>query len=204
MANEIPAQQIGFISEWQFMGTVTAPPATGQVRLNHSTQKNATMMWIHRITINGNDASVYLQTVKQSTVLRLRDKDDQTKWQSFTVSGTPVNKTDYWEYPVIWQAGDQPVAQQRIFIDIPTASASVDLQGLTLNANTGTVDISGQLLTREFAYPFQGLHYTSPGMTLRQYYVGQAITGFLASGGPIGNLIGKGAAYCFQVAELDD
>jgi hypothetical protein len=189
------------MSEWTFWNTITAPPATGQVRLNHSTQKNATLMWIHKFTVNGNDATPYLTTIKQSTVLHLRDKDDVAKWQDFTVSGPPVLKTDYWEYPVIWQAGGIALVQQRIFVDIPTAHVSIEVGGFRLEAKTSAATVTGKLVTREFAYPFQGEHYISPGMTLRQYYVGQAITGFLASGGPIGNLIGKGAAYCFQVAD---
>jgi hypothetical protein len=71
-----------------------------------------------------------------------------------------------------------------------------------LTMKVGPLDVSGQLVTHDYFHPFEGLHLTSPGLTIRQWYAGQALTGFIAnSQRPAANLIGKVADYCFKVAD---
>ena len=72
-----------------------------------------------------------------------------------------------------------------------------------LKAHVGTIDITGQLVTREFAYPFEGRNYTSPGMTIRQWYAGMALQGFISKS-VAANLIGTLPVYCFKLADFDD
>ena len=211
--------------EWQFINTLTAPPASGQARLNNLTQTAATKLWISKTPATGGDVSALLAQVKQGQELSITNKANSSKWQVYVVSGSPVDNAGYTEFPITWRRGGSTIPEQRLYLAVVSTNVTANATGQQIAASTGPVtvstkqgvvvdvvmstcarvqagrlDISGQLMTREFAYPFQGKNYTSPGMTLRQYYVGQAITGFLASGGPIGNLIGKGAAYCFQVA----
>ena len=219
----VPTQQPYFINEWTFSNTTAPPPTFGQIRLNSGGQTNATLIYAHKTTVNSNDASSWLTSLGPGQIVMLRDKTDPTKWQQFLVTGPSVAKTDYWEVPITWMSGGAVLAQQRVYFENPGIQVSVtgtaatvsggavtvdlsrhvriDVTGNEMQALAGVIDIQGQLVTREFAYPFQGKYYSSPGMTLRQYYVGQAITGFLASGGPIGNLIGVGAELCFRVAD---
>jgi hypothetical protein len=199
----IPTLLPAFMSEWMFFTTTSAPPATGQVRLNHSTQKNATLMWIHSITANGNDASVYLATVDAGEVIDITDKDDPAKWQRYSVTAQPTNKGSYVEVPVVWNAGGSNVVQQRVTLTLPLADAVTTVTGFALHTKLGGVGITGQLVTRDFAFPFDGKVYTSPGMTLRQWYAGQAIIGFCSvANTTTANLMGgKLAEYVFKLAD---
>lgn len=99
--------------------------------------------------------------------------------------------------PVIGQS-----AQSRVGATTFRQDQHIELIVACLKAQTSAVDVSGQLITHDYFHPFEGLHLTSPGLTIRQWYAGQALTGFIAnSQRPAANLIGKVADYCFKVAD---
>jgi len=203
MAEEIPVQQIAFISEWQFSTAMTPPTTTGQVRFNNNNQKNVTLIWIDKVTVNGNNASVYLGSLKNGSDIRLNDKADPAKWQSYTLTAAPLDKGTYIECPAIWKAGGLTLLAARLIVDLPLVEVSVAVTGFRLDTDVGHVSVSGQLLTREFAFPFEGRNYTSPGLTIRQYYASQAIVGFIsAPNATAANLMGgRLAEYCFKLAD---
>jgi hypothetical protein len=236
--------QPAFMGEWTWVNTTAPPPANAQIRLNTGGQTSVTAIFVSNITFYGIDASAWLMEMTTGYVIRLEDKSNSLKWQSYTITSNPIAQSGYVELKTSWLAGGQnlsspsqtmlsvvssvvrptgnaatasvgtanavivypiyvtaPAAQSAVGTVAVKTSVMVNVVGLCLRAHVGPVSVTGQLVTFDYAYPFQGIHYTSPGMTIRQYYVGQAITGFLASGGPISNLIGKGAELCFKVAD---
>jgi hypothetical protein len=204
MADEFPAQQPAFLSEWNFVTATGAPPLTTEVRLNQTSQKAANRLRIHKITANGIDASIQLDVVKIGDVIKLHDLNDTTKWHDFAVTAAPIKQVDYWDYPVNWQTGGgNSLTAGKVAINLPTIGISVSVTApAALHVATNHVDITGQLIIRDFAYPFQGIHYTNPGLTRRQWYAGMAMQGWIANAAsPAANLIGKIADYCFKVAD---
>jgi hypothetical protein len=170
------------VGEWQFFGTTTPPPATGQVRLNAASQTSATRMYISKTTATSVDASSYLRSVTAGQELYIQDKDAFTKWQIYKVTEPPVEASNHLEYPVVWLRGggiDIPV--QRIFFAVDEVSTA-------------------EVLASPFAYPSTTAFGISMGMTLRQFYAAHAAQGFLAKG-IVGNLIGVGADLAFRVAD---
>jgi len=195
--------QMALIGEWQFINTLTAPPASGQLRLNQTIQKNATLMWVHKTSATGLNATAQLAEVKEFDELRIQDKDEPDKWHVYAVNGTPVSATSHMQFPVAWVRGGLDVPQQRLTFEVlPPVNQIVVLEPLPgLAAHTAHVEVKGQLVTFDYAFPFLGPNVTSPGMTIRQFYAGQALMGFIASQAPAANLIGKVAPYCFTVAD---
>jgi hypothetical protein len=197
---------VDLAGEWQFINTITAPPASGQMRLNHATQTSATKMWVSKTPATSGDASAALAAILKGMEVTIKNKADPTKTQVYTVSNTPVDATGYFEYPVVWTRGNGPIPEQRTLISAVTVTASVAVEVAPMKALKACTpvhtDVSGQLITFDFAYPFEGLHLMSPGMTLRQYYAAQAMLGFIAgSNVPASNLVGKVAAFAFTAAD---
>lgn len=205
MAEDPPRPTLlpAFLSEWNFVTTMTPPTTSGQVRMNNNNQKNVTLLWIDEVTANGNDATPYLAALKTGKDIRLNDITDPAKWQTYTVTANPIDKGTYVECPVIWKAGGLTLLAARVVIDLPLVHVSTAVTGFSLATAIGGVGITGQLVTRDFAFPFDGRVYTSPGMTLRQYYAGQAIIGFCSlPNTTASNLMGgKLAEYVFKLAD---
>jgi hypothetical protein len=199
----IPAQQPAFLSQWNFVTATGAPPLTAETRLNQTSQKAANRLRIHKITANGIDASILLDVVKIGDVINLHDLNDATKWHDFVVTAAPIKQTDYWDYPVSWQAGGGVnLSAGKIMIDLPFIDIAYQVRPMpALSIVSGHVTISGQLVTFDYAYPFQGKIYTSPGLTKRQYYAAMAMQGFVASNAVVANLIGKISDYSFKLAD---
>ena len=172
------------VGEWQFNNTLTAPPATGQLRLNTAAQTGATKMWISKATATSVDATNYLGSVTAGQEIYFQDKDNFTKWQVYKVTAPPISQTNHIEYPVVWvRGGGVTVPEQRIFLAIDEIATA-------------------EILASPYAYPSTTALGVSLGLTIRQHYASQALIGFLSAGGPVANLIGgKGIEYCFKVAD---
>jgi hypothetical protein len=211
------------MGEWNFVTTYTAPPSTGQVRINNATQTAATLLWVHEVTANGLDAIPVLSQLVPGHVLDMHDKDDPLKWQHYVVTAPPIDKGTYWEIPVAWLKGGNAVTQQRIMFScvgirvavtgrqmaVSRGSLTVDLsksvtvylQGAAMIARTpATIESTGETIHHEYAFPFSNAAGISPGMTLRQWYAGQAAMGFI-SANPAANLVGKLSQLAFRVAD---
>jgi hypothetical protein len=254
MANEFPAQQPAFLGDWNYHSANGVPPALNQIRLNNSVQKNATLMFVDKITVNGIDATEYLTQIGVDNTVRLRDKVDASRWHTFFVTAPPTDKGSYFEFPIAWQAGGTILAQQKVTFEI--ASTKVNAVGIPMTASAGTatvaldsrkdiavavtsdaatisagtatvaigtstknvwvpvtmdgmhaatnkVEVIGRVYMPGQAYPSDTPIGFSPGMTLRQYYAGQAVTGFIAASNvPASNLMGgKLAEYAFKLAD---
>jgi len=251
MAEDIfPAQQPSFMGEWTYNSANTAPPATAQLRLNTSSQANATSIYVHNITFNGIDASTWLMEMIPGYVIRLEEKGLPARWHTFTISGNPIQQSGYVELKVTWLAGGQnlttsvmvSVVSSVVRVTGNAAQASVGTASVSaiirkdalapvtgmaavastgnvsvlakqnvsipvtapvMKADSGSVDIVGHIYLPGMAYPSDTPVGFSPGMTLRQFYAGQAIMGFIsASNVPASNLMGgKLAEYAFKLAD---
>ena len=220
MANEFPAMQPAYMGEWTFINTVTPPPANTQLRLNNGGQDKATRIYVSNITVNGINATDFLMGLIPGCSVRLVTKGDATKWQSYAISGEPIQQSGYVELTVTWLAGGTNLAQAAVmFTPIAmmvraTGSAvttqigsattsirvSIPVASTDMVASVGEVGVVGDILLSGQAFPSVTPMGFSPGMTLRQWYAGQAMLGF-ASNSVIANLIGKVSAYAFKVAD---
>src|SRR5215471_9025175 len=100
-----PAGQSTSYFDYTFVTTITAPPASGSVRLNNATPSAATLMWVAYITGPNNDATVALQAVLSGDDLYLQDQSNSANKYKYHVTGTPVDRGTYIEYPVSWTTG---------------------------------------------------------------------------------------------------
>jgi hypothetical protein len=213
--------------EWNFIGTLTAPPSSGQIRLDNAAQTSATKMWVHKLTATGSDASTALAGIEKGMEVTIANKSDAAKTQTYAVVADPINNSGYVELPVLWQrGGGSAIPAQRTVLTVTVVSTSVSapvtgnqmaaltspptvavsmscivpVHGTPMQAHASPVDIAGQLITFDYAYPFDGKNYTSPGLTKREWYAGMALQGFIAKG-IAHNLIGKVSEYAFKVAD---
>lgn len=86
--------------EFQFNNTVTEPPASGQIRFNQATQASTTKIWVSHTTSSGVNIKQFLAAATTGAKLVVQDKNDNTNYIKFDVTGVPVDKTTYWEFVV--------------------------------------------------------------------------------------------------------
>jgi hypothetical protein len=83
----------------------TAEPPTGnQIRFDATEYSLVTKVWIPYLTSDGIDIFYVLQNLDPDERLFVQDKNDHTRSVAFHVEGPPIDKTSYWEVPVIWLA----------------------------------------------------------------------------------------------------
>jgi hypothetical protein len=171
------------VGEWMFNNSNIVPPPNGQLRLNTTAQPDATKMWVSKMTATSVDATSYLLSVMAGQEIYFQDKDNFTKWQVYRVTAPPIPQTNHIEYPVVWvRGGGIPVPEQRIFLAIDEVSTA-------------------EVLASPYVYPSTTAFGISLGLTIRQFYAGQAMTGFIASNALASNLVGRLPDYAFRVAD---
>jgi hypothetical protein len=102
------------VFEYVFNGTLTAPPSSGQLRMDTTDPTTVTRLWIHNQTATGVDSSRYQLLAKAGDVIDVQDKDDATRYANFDLSAPPVAQTGYVEYTVTFRggAGTLPAGQR--------------------------------------------------------------------------------------------
>lgn len=68
----------------------TPPAPAGQVRLDTTTPIPATAMDIRMIDLDGADRSPWFKRLTTTSLIRITDWDDSTRWQRFRVTGSPT------------------------------------------------------------------------------------------------------------------
>lgn len=108
----------GAIGEWTFNNTTTAPPGSGQVRLNNSNQTLATLMWVSGLTALSKDVIRYLQLfIDEDGRMYIQNKDSSAQWQMYDVTGPIVVGSGYVEVPIAWiEGGTALPAGQRVLL----------------------------------------------------------------------------------------
>lgn len=160
--------------EWNYVNTTTAPPASGQLRMNNSAQHSPTLMYVHKTSADGVDATNVLAQAAEEDTIYLQDKDDSTKWQTYRVTGAPADNVTHMTYPIEWIEGAGTIPQQRIILVVQ-------------NAVEPPVEppVEPGIL---------------PRMTLRQFYAAHAMNGLLASAATLANLKDR-SEWAFRVAD---
>lgn len=113
--------------EQTFNTQVTAPPASGQVRLNNANQTQATKLWLSTTTADGIDIKNAVDPAARPLTpptpsIYVQDKDDATKWQRYDASLVTM-QSGYAEYNVTWAEGGSALLAQRV---IATLTGVVD------------------------------------------------------------------------------
>lgn len=258
------------LGEWNFVTTTTAPPSTGQMRLDSMTPASATKVWVSKTDATNADASAALAALKLNYRITLQNKGDTTKALTYRISGAPVDQGAYMEYPAAWLTGDptlpngqrtnlintsipvsvpvtspalqaksgtvataqgvgvsvvvkspalamstgtptfslgvaQEVTGIELAMSVGTPTFKLDCRfpvtGQVLQAQAGSVNITGRIYIPGQAFPSDTPMGYSGGMTLRQWYVGQAMMGLISYLGPTANLVGRLADISFRVAD---
>ena len=219
----IPTQRPAFMGEWTFNNTTTPPPATSQLRLNDGGQNKATAIFVNNISFNGVNAASWLMEMIPGCSIRIQDKVDATKWQSYAITGEPVANTGYVELKTTWLAGGPNVASgQNIMLSFIAVAVRVTSNAMTVHGGSpvasipvrvavqspgvmqvspGMVNAAGLIQLPGQAFPSNTPAGFSPGMTLRQYYAAQAMMGFISATPPAGNLVGRLSEFAFTVAD---
>lgn len=130
---------LGNAIEYQFNNSTTEPPASGQIRLNQATQAATTKLWVSHTAASGINIKQFLSAATTGSKLILQDKNDNTNYLKLDVTGAPVDKTTYWEFPVAVTASGGALPNARI---LAAVTAAVGGGGAPLGAEyiTSTAD----------------------------------------------------------------
>lgn len=106
------------VQEFVFSAAASEPPTGAQVRLDNVDQTLATRMWVVYVTADGIDVRAFLELPETGMHVYIQDKDDATKRQRYQLTADPVDKGGYFEYPVTWIGGADPVPEQRVIVGV--------------------------------------------------------------------------------------
>jgi hypothetical protein len=81
-----PPGASGSAFEYTYNATTTAPPSSGQVRLDSTDTTAATFCFLHELTVTGEDVQVPLELAKVGDIVILQDKDESHKRVRYEVT----------------------------------------------------------------------------------------------------------------------
>ena len=130
--------------EYMYDGAHAEPPTSAEVRVDNSLPANVTKVWIHNLSSLGRNNSNYFSIVAVGARIFLQDKDEADRYISFNVINTPVNKGNYWEFPVELRAAGLDLLQQRILLNFAGGSAG-SAAATFIGDNPPSNPVKGQL-----------------------------------------------------------
>jgi hypothetical protein len=104
--------------EWNWSNQITSPPANGQVRANNSAPLSVTRLFISAQNAGGTDTSNFQGAITVGDDLYLQQKTDASNWSRWDITGTPIDHTTWWEYPVAPVAGSPTAITNNTPIDV--------------------------------------------------------------------------------------
>ena len=104
-ANPTSAGIVGETIDYNYNNTITSPPASQQFRLNNADPSLATHVFVSTTAANGAGVTNFLGAFKTGGHFAFQDFDDDTKYHEYNISGTPVNNTTWFDFPVTWIKG---------------------------------------------------------------------------------------------------
>jgi Chaperone of endosialidase len=149
---------IGNAIQYQFSNSTSEPPGAQEIRLNNATQSAATLLWASHTTSSGINIKQFLSAATIGAKLILQDKNDNTNYVKFDVTGSPVDKTTYWEFSVSVTASGGSLPNAAILASVTAAAAGGG--GNVSNVGTPT---NGQLAQWTGATTIQGINASSLG-----------------------------------------
>jgi hypothetical protein len=129
-------------SLWNYRADTTTTagyPGDGHIRWDNATQASSTTVRVAHLNSAGDDIDIFLALVTNGAALLIQDANDSTRYQKWTVSGTPTNTnpgtgTSFWTFPVtlVSSGGGNLPNNHQIFLTFassttPAGSAGGDL-----------------------------------------------------------------------------
>jgi hypothetical protein len=156
---------IGNAIEYQFNNSTVEPSLSGQVRFNQTTQSSTTKLWVSQTTLSGINIKQFLSAATTGAKLIFQDRNDNTNYVKFDVTGAPLDKTTYWEFAVAVTAsgGTLPNAPVLASVTAPGGADKtyVDSQDALKVAKagdtmTGSLSIGSGLVVSNLGADFTG------------------------------------------------
>jgi hypothetical protein len=93
---------------------------------NNATQINSTILYVDHLTRDSIDIDVFLALIKTGDSIVIQDENDSTRFQKWTVSGTPTQTLVYTSIPVTYVNGGYSFSNGQDIIFIPL---SIGIEG---------------------------------------------------------------------------
>jgi hypothetical protein len=103
---------------YDFVTTTSAPPASGQLRLNNADQTLATAMYVHKLGNGGIDVSIWLRYLIEDSSVRVAVWDDPGTLRGYRIVGAPTEHASYFEFPIQWEDGVDPLPAYGVFLTL--------------------------------------------------------------------------------------
>jgi hypothetical protein len=116
-----PSSGLGGLStaEYTYTTAITAPPASGNVRMNSVTASAITQVWMHDLNAVDVDISNALRLIDKGLRVLIQDKDNAALYANYLTTGPSTDGGTYWTMPVAWTDGPGGfIANQRVMVCI--------------------------------------------------------------------------------------
>lgn len=108
-----PGRTLSAVMAYNFNNNITDPPGNGQVRMDNLDQTQATKIWFPYQGSDGIDYTAYvLLLILAGSEVFLQIKADYSKRQKYIAQDVAVDRGGYFEIPVAWQSGGNPLTSQ--------------------------------------------------------------------------------------------
>lgn len=88
--------------EYNYITTITPPPATGTFRANNATPSATTVVWVYRIDINGTDRKPLLMSAKTGSSLYIQDVNNSDSYVVHRLTADAVDSGNYVTFNVVF------------------------------------------------------------------------------------------------------
>jgi hypothetical protein len=77
-----------------------------------------TKVWLHELDATSRDNANAFTLIEIGNRIFVQDKDEATKYASFNITGTPIDKGAYWEFPVTHRQNGAALTAQRVLVNM--------------------------------------------------------------------------------------
>ena len=133
---------------YQFSQTTTPGPSGSQIRFNAFPYTDVTEIQVRDQTVDGFDARTLLLLTAIGSIIYVQDKDDATRFASFTTIGVPSGATDYVILPVVYRSEGSTLLAQQVAVYIvsqPSSGGGGSTDPLTVSTIQGGTEIGSTL-----------------------------------------------------------
>lgn len=80
--------------------TADSDPGSGLFKWNNATQASSTFIYVDEVTADAVNLDTYMAELAAGSTVHIVQGDDDTKWQEWRLTTTPVDGTGYWKLAV--------------------------------------------------------------------------------------------------------
>jgi hypothetical protein len=95
---------------YNFVASTSAPPSSGQIRLNNADQTIATRAYIHKVDSNGVNRAVWIRYLIDDASIQIKVFTDSVILRGYRVTAAITEHTDYFELTIQWEDGTTVLA----------------------------------------------------------------------------------------------